>query len=497
MDPVTKEIGFRPGKIFAVHLSYASRAVQRGRTPKYPSYFFKAPSSLIGSGTVIRPDGCELLGFEGEIAVIIGQPGHKIHVEDAWSHVGWVTAANDLGLHDFRSADKGSNVRSKSGDGYCPIGPKLLSASQLKEDRIGVRTWLDGKLVSDDSSAGMIFSISTMIADLSRLLTLDTGDIILTGVPAGASVANPGQIIEVEVFSLDQPELSTGKLRTEVVSGPALSQIGHPPQVDDKQRSDAWGYPVGTQVEAKAQTAPLPDPLRERLTQVGVGTLSVQLRKLGFNEAIIDGVKPLTPGSKLVGTARTLRYVPYRKDLFEQMGGGYNHQKQVVDSLRPGEVLVMEARGCTEAGTLGDILALRAKTLGAAGIVTDGAARDSQQIEEVGLPVFTNGRHPAVLGRRHIPYEHDVTIACGNATVCVGDVIVGDHDGLIVIPRPLVETVLSQAEAQEEKEEFIAQQVAAGAALDGLFPISSDDWKAAYQEWLAKNQPVTQKPEDQ
>ncbi|MBD3689219.1 fumarylacetoacetate hydrolase family protein [Nanchangia anserum] len=487
MDPVTTHLGHRPGKIFAVHLSYASRAAQRGRTPRYPSYFFKAPSSLAGSGTLERPAGCELIGFEGEVCVIIGTAGRNIAQADAWSHVGWVTAGNDFGLHDMRYADKGSNVRSKSGDGFCPVGPGLIDAATVREDRIGVRTWLDGDLVSDDSTAGMIFPISQMIADLSRLLTLEVGDMIMTGVPAGASVAEPGQVVEVEVFSLDDPSLTSGRLRTQIVEGPALAEVGNPPKVDDTQRSDAWGFPVGTVKDAAARKEPLSEDVRRRLGNVGVGTLSVQLRKRGFNEAILDGVAPLRRGDRLIGPARTLRYVPYRKDLFAAKGGGFNHQKQVVDSLREGEVLVMEARGCVEAGTLGDILALRAKTLGAAGIVTDGAARDSAEVENVGLPVFTGGRHPAVLGRRHVPWEHDVTVSCGGATVCVGDVIVGDDDGAVVIPRDLLDEVLADAEAQEHRERFIAEQVGAGASLDGLFPVSTDEWKARYEEWLAAN----------
>ena len=254
MDIITETLGKRPGKIFAVHLSYKSRAEQRGRTPAYPSYFFKAPSSLTGSDKVVRPEGTELLGF-GRGRRCDGKEARNVSVEDAWNHVGWITASNDLGLHDLRYADKGSNVRSKSGDGYTPVGPKLLDARELKEDRIGVRTWLDGELVSDDSTGGMLFTISTMVADLSRMLTLEEGDIILTGVPAGASVALPGQVIEVEVFDLDNENVTTGKLRTEVVAGPALADIGNPPKVDDKQRSDAWGYPIGEEKEKAEQTA--------------------------------------------------------------------------------------------------------------------------------------------------------------------------------------------------------------------------------------------------
>ncbi len=494
MDIITETLGKRPGKIFAVHLSYKSRAEQRGRTPAYPSYFFKAPSSLTGSDKVVRPEGTELLGFEGEVAAVIGKEARNVSVEDAWNHVGWITASNDLGLHDLRYADKGSNVRSKSGDGYTPVGPKLLDARELKEDRIGVRTWLDGELVSDDSTGGMLFTISTMVADLSRMLTLEEGDVILTGVPAGASVALPGQVIEVEVFDLDNENVTTGKLRTEVVAGPALADIGNPPKVDDKQRSDAWGYPIGEEKEKAEQTAPLDPELRKRIENVQVATLSVQLRSRGYNEVSFDGVAPLRPGMKIVGTARTLRYIPYRKDLFEKMGGGYNHQKQAINTVNEGEVLVMEARRDPTAGTLGDILALRAKVRGAAGIITDGAVRDSAAVAEVGIPVFCGGHHPAVLGRRHVPYEHDVTISCGGATVMVGDVIVADDDGAIVIPRHLVEEVVAAAEDQEHREEFIAAMVAEGAGVDGLYPIRSAEWKERYEEWLKDNPlPSTQR----
>lgn len=484
MDVITQELATRPGKVFAVHLSYKSRAQQRGRTPAHPSYFFKASSSLCGSGQVVRPDGTELLGFEGEIAAVIGREARNVSVEEAWDHVGWITASNDLGLHDMRYADKGSNVRSKSGDGYTPVGPALIDARNIDENRIGIRVWLDDELVSDDSSAGMLFSISTMVADLSRLMTLEVGDVILTGVPAGASVATPGQVIEVEVFNLDDESMTSGKLRTEVVSGPALADVGNPPKVDDKQRSDAWGYPVGDEVEKAAQIAPLSPELRKRLENVAVATLSVQLRNRGYNEVSFDGVSPLTPGTKIVGTARTLRYIPYRKDLFEKMGGGYNHQKQAINSVGDGEVLVMEARRDNTAGTLGDILALRAKVRGAAGIITDGAVRDAAAVAEVGLPVFCGGHHPAVLGRRHVPYEHDVTISCGGATVLVGDVIVADDDGAIVIPRHLVEEVVEAAEIQEHREEFIAEMVAEGASVDGLYPIVKPEWKERFNAWL-------------
>ncbi|SDL10706.1 fumarylacetoacetate hydrolase family protein [Tessaracoccus oleiagri] len=480
MDVLTETLGQRPGKVIAVHLSYRSRAEQRGRTPAHASYFLKASSSLTGSGEVVRPEGTELLGYEGEIAVVIGRAARNVTPGEGWGHVGWVTAANDLGLHDLRYADKGSNVRSKSGDGYTPVGPALIEAGRLEEGAIGLRTWCDGELVQDDSTAGLLFGIGDLVADLSRFMTLEVGDVILTGTPAGASVAQPGQTIEVEVFSTTDPSVTTGRLVTRVVEGPALAPWGNPPKVDDQQRADAWGHDVAAQ--AGEPRFELTDDLRARLEKVAVATLSAQLRKLGYNEVSIDGVSPLVPGKKLVGRARTLRYLPYRKDQFAARGGGYNAQKRAIDTVGEGEVLVMDARRLDDAGTLGDILALRAKVRGAAGIITDGCVRDFRLVAELGLPVYAAGHHPAVLGRRHIPWETDVDIACGGALVQVGDVIVADDDGPIVIPPALVLQVLEAAEQQEAEEAFIAEMVAAGESVDGLYPLDPT-WRARYDAW--------------
>lgn len=477
-DPITAELGHRPGKVIAVHLSYASRAAQRGRTPAHPSYFLKTSSSVTGAGQVTRPAGTELLGFEGEIALVIGTDACQVSPGAAWDHVGWVTAANDLGLHDLRSADKGSNVRSKGGDGYTPVGPRLLAASDVDPARLRVRTWCDAELVQDDDTGGLLFDFALMIADLSRVMTLHRGDVILTGTPAGASVAQPGQRIAVEVSSLDDERLSTGRLETTVVQGRPLAHWGSPPHVDDAQRADAWGRPVA------AEPFDLTADLRERLSRVAVATLSVQMRQRGFDTVTIDGVRPLVPGRGMVGRARTLRYVPYRKDLFAECGGGYNAQKQAIDTVGEGEVLVMEARGDTSAGTLGDILALRAQVRGAAGIVTDGAVRDHNAVAALELPVFSGGTHPAVLGRRHVPWETDVTISCGGATVQVGDVLVADDDGALVIPPHLVAEVLQAAEVQEAQEEFIAAMVARGEDVEGLYPMN-EAWRGEFERHQA------------
>ncbi|MFB9309169.1 2-keto-4-pentenoate hydratase/2-oxohepta-3-ene-1,7-dioic acid hydratase in catechol pathway/regulator of RNase E activity RraA [Agromyces hippuratus] len=491
-----------PGKIIAVHLNYPSRAAQRGRTPAQPSYFLKPASSLAPTGaTLERPAGTELLAFEGEIAIVIGEPARRVSPADGWKHVASVTAANDFGLYDLRAADKGSNVRSKGGDGFTPLGPAAIPAAGIGEGDWRVRTWVNGRLVQEDTSDTLLFPFGRLVADLSQLMTLETGDVILTGTPAGSSVVLPGDVVEVEVDAPGTPGApTTGRLVTTITQGAAeFGDYGTKPATDDLQRVEAWGSddelaaavaagrasaPTTTSTaDAAAPAAPafeLTDELRADFGRVAVATLSVALRKRGYHDIFIEGVAANHPGDRIVGRAKTLRFIPFRPDLFQSHGGGFNAQKLAFDTVAPGEVLVVEARGERGTGTVGDVLALRAQVRGAAGIVTDGGVRDFDAVAGFEIPVFSQGAHPSVLGRRHVPWEVDVTIACGGAAVQPGDVIVGDGDGVIVIPPQLVEEVLAEALEQERQEAYVAEQVAAGASVDGLFPMNAE-WLARYR----------------
>ena len=472
--------GVALGKIIAVHINYPSRAAQRGRTPDQPSYFLKPTTSLSDSGTAVeRPAGCELLAFEGEIALIVGRRTRRVLPEDGWAAISHVTAANDFGVYDLRYADKGSNLRSKGADGFTPVGPTLLPAQSLDPTALRIRTWVNGELAQDDTTANLLFPFGQLVADLSQLITLEPGDVILTGTPAGSSVVQPGDVVEVEV---DAPTAAaaptTGRLVTRVIEGAVpFGDFGARPIIDDLQRAAAWGTPL-----AQPESF-LTEELTAKINSVGTATLSAQLRKRGLNNVSIDGLTSTHPDTRLVGLARTLRFIPSREDLFESHGGGYNAQKRAFDSLEPGDVLVVEARGERGTGTVGDILALRAQVLGAAGIVTDGGVRDLAAVAALDIPTYHAGAHPAVLGRRHVPWDVDVTIGCGGAAVQPGDVIVGDGDGVLVIPPHLIHEVVDAAIEQERAETFITTRVAAGESVDGLYPMNAD-WKARYQEWL-------------
>ena len=479
MEKVTDHILAAARKVIAVHINYPSRAAQRGRTPEQPSYFLKPSSSLALSGsTVERPAGCELLGYEGEIALVIGKPARRVGPGDAWSHVEWITASNDLGVYDLRYADKGSNLRSKGGDGFTPVGPALIPAADVDPSQLRIRTWHNGELVQDDTTEDLLFPFARLVADLSQLLTLETGDIILTGTPAGASVAQPGDVVEVEVTA---GGLSSGRLATTVTEGTTpFADFGARPKSDDTQREEAYG---SREAAGLAVVVPVLTPeLKKKLESVATATLSSQLRKRGLNNVSIDGLQATRPDRRVVGLARTLRYVPNREDLFTTHGGGFNAQKRAIDSVNEGEILVMEARGEKGTGTVGDILALRAQMRGAAAIITDGGVRDYTAVAGLDMPTYFANPHPAVLGRRHIPWDTDITIACGGATVQPGDIIVADSDGILVIPPAIAGELVDECIEQEKEESFIFEMVKQGNSVDGLYPMNAQ-WRARYEEW--------------
>jgi regulator of RNase E activity RraA/2-keto-4-pentenoate hydratase/2-oxohepta-3-ene-1,7-dioic acid hydratase in catechol pathway len=504
--------GQAPSKIIAVHVAYRSRAMERGRLPLWPSYFLKPPSTLAAGGdAVLRPPWCELLAFEGEVALVIGTRASRVSPAEAWGYVRWVTAANDFGVYDLRYADGGSNVRSKGIDGFTPLGPGLLDARAIDPERVSLRAWVNGALAQDAVSGDdLLFSFADIVADVSRLTTLEPGDVILTGTPTGSTVVRPGDLVEVEVRAapLGGPTgtedaagsadtagwLSTGRLRSPIEEADYdLSPPGAMPNPDDTQREAAYG--------AGGAPGPSDSPadLLRAVALVSTATLSSQLRKRGFNSLTLDRLHATQPGRKMVGFARTLRYVPFREDLFARYGGtlrggGLNAQKRAVEQVRPGEILVIEARGDLTAGTVGDILALRAQVRGAAGIVTDGAIRDSQALHAMDLPVYYGATHPAVLGRRHVPWEVNTTIACAGVTVTPGDIIVGDADGVIVIPAHLAMEVAQDAAEQERQEEFAAAMVAKGESVDGLYPLGKR-WQAAYETWLAAREEQARREE--
>ena len=190
-----------PTKIIAVHLTYRSRVEEyAARPPAQPSYFLMPPTTLNGHrGVLRRPVGTRFLNYEGELAAVIGRRMHGVPVEEALSYVAGYTCANDVGLHDFRHADRGSMLRVKGQDGFLPLGPELVPASEFDPEAFALRTYLNGGVVQEGGADDLLFGVAYQLADLCRLITLEPGDVVLTGTPANSRPMEPGDVVEVEI----------------------------------------------------------------------------------------------------------------------------------------------------------------------------------------------------------------------------------------------------------------------------------------------------------
>ena len=202
-----------PTKIIAVHLNYQSRVSEfQARLPAAPTYFQKPLSSLNShGGAVVRPQGCKWLNYEGEIAIVIGRSCRNVEPDEAAEYIMGYTVANDFGLHDFRDTDAGSMLRVKGSDTLCPLGPGLVSGWDFRDKAIETR--VNGRVAQSGNTKEMMWDMHYLVADLARNITLEPGDVILSGTPANSRPVEPGDVVEVEVEGL-------GCLRNHIVEGP-------------------------------------------------------------------------------------------------------------------------------------------------------------------------------------------------------------------------------------------------------------------------------------
>ena len=217
---------------------------------------------------------------------------------------------------------------------------------------------------------------------------------------------------------------------------------------------------------------PLAAGTLETLRVASTASVTAELFKLGIRHSFMSGVAPLDPGAVMVGEAVTVRYVPAREDLdtFESLADPEHPQRKAVETIGPGEVLVLDARGDIRAAVLGEILVARMQARGAAGFVTDGAVRDAAGIRAVGLPAFVRAAHAAANVTIHHAAEMNAVIGCGGIMVRPGDVLLGDGDGVAVIPRHLVAPVAETAAARDRLEAYILGRISAGESLRGIYP---------------------------
>ena len=226
----------QPSKIICVHLNYESRVKEYiTKLPPAPTYFHKPITALNShNGDIVRPERCKWLNYEGEIAIVIGRNCRNISPDEAKDYIAGYTVANDYGLHDFRDTDAGSMLRVKGSDTLCPVGPGLVTGWDFHNK--GIRTIVNGKVMQDANTNEMEWDMNYLVADIARNITLEPGDLLLSGTPANSRPVNPGDIVEGEVEGL-------GKLSNRIVHGatPIRDDVGAQPSSSEEVISTAMG----------------------------------------------------------------------------------------------------------------------------------------------------------------------------------------------------------------------------------------------------------------
>ena len=222
---------------------------------------------------------------------------------------------------------------------------------------------------------------------------------------------------------------------------------------------------------------------REALLRVGTSTLTGILSRRGLKNMFMQEVWPTRPGQpRMVGPAYTMRFIPAREDKARAPAAG-PIQQQAMEGCPPGHVLVVDARGDPRAASAGDIYCGRLRARGCAGIVTDGGLRDTEGIAKTGLAAYHRRPSSPPSGIVHQPIDLGLPIACGGVAVYPGDVIVGDGDGVVVIPPDIADAVAEEALATTLYDEFAEAEVARGRPLIGLFPAAGEDAKRDFEAW--------------
>jgi len=232
--------------------------------------------------------------------------------------------------------------------------------------------------------------------------------------------------------------------------------------------------------------AKLSPQTRDKLKTVSTATLTTALFKRGFRNQMIQGVYPLNPDAlPMVGEAFTLRYIPAREDLnpitvFQDRS---HPQRKAIEECPAGAVFVIDSRKDPRAASAGSILVSRLMQRGVAGVVTDGGFRDSHDIAKLAMPAFHSRPSAPTNLTVHQALDINVPIGCGDAPVWPGDVIVGDHDGVVVVPAHLADELADEGLEMTAFEDFVAEEVMKGRSILGLYPATEEKTRTDFAAW--------------
>ena len=225
---------------------------------------------------------------------------------------------------------------------------------------------------------------------------------------------------------------------------------------------------------------------KQQLMSVSTATLCTALFKRGLHHQFIQDVRPLNPGlPNMVGPAYTLRYMPAREDLntIDVFKNREHPQRKAVEECPPGAVLVVDSRKDARAASAGGILVSRLMKRGVAGVVTDGGFRDSPEIARLAIPAYHQRPSAPTNLTLHMAIDIDVPIGCGDAPVFPGDIIVGDAEGVVVIPAHLADEVADEAVEMTVFEDFVHEKVLEGRSILGLYPPTDEQSRADFAAW--------------
>lgn len=234
----------------------------------------------------------------------------------------------------------------------------------------------------------------------------------------------------------------------------------------------------------------LSNETRERLKGVSVATITTALFKRGLRNQFIQDVHPLNPDrGNMVGEAFTLRYIPAREDLnpIGVFRDRAHPQRRAIEECPPGAVMVIDSRKDARAASAGSILVARLMKRGCAGIVTDGGFRDSPEIAKLALPAYHRRPASPTNLTRHQALDIDVPIGCGDAPVFPGDVIVGDAEGVVVIPAHLADEIAAETVEMTAFEDFVTEEVLKGRSILGLYPATDPQTERDFAAWRKAN----------
>lgn len=239
------------------------------------------------------------------------------------------------------------------------------------------------------------------------------------------------------------------------------------------------------------RSPPISEETRQRLGVTSTATLTTLLFNKGLRNCFLRNVRPVAPGKPvMVGPAYTLRMIPAREDvdnLFER-DSRTDLQRLTAEAVPEGAVLMIDSRGDAGAASGGALLALRMAVRGIAGIVTDGGFRDSPEIGRGAMPAYQQAPSAPPVVVRHHPQDVQLPIACGGVAVHPGDVVVGDDEGVVVIPRALADEIAELSVAKGDMEDFIARELRRGRPVIGLYP-PGEEAKEDYRRWVKAGRP--------